>query len=124
MNIQNINRKIILQAVDYCEKIFKKTSSPSVRLARTKLKDDPTCKGIYDEDNNLIVIYKPAHRSALDVFDTLIHEYTHSTQCMTKYAKMFSKYGYDHHPYEREAVKMGKRHAKKCRQYITKLNKK
>ena len=74
-------------------------------------------------DTNTLIIYKPAHRSVIDLIDTVIHEYTHSTQCMIKYTKMVSKYNYNNHPYEREAVKMGKRYAKKCKQHIMKLNK-
>lgn len=118
MNVNNISRKTACLAIKYCEKIFKKDNSPAIRLARTRLKDDPPCKGYYDEDKNLILVVKPNHRSFLDFIDTIIHEYTHSTQCMEQYTKMFTKYGYDRHPYEREANKMAKRHAKKCKRYI------
>ena len=124
MNIHNIKRKTLLQVVDYCNNIFKKPTHPRLRLARTRSKEEPLCKGEYDEDTNTLIIYKPAHRSVIDLIDTVIHEYTHSTQCMIKYTKMVSKYSYNKHPYEREAVKMGKLHSKKCKQYITGLNKK
>ena len=123
MNIHNIKRKHLLQVVDYCNNTFKKPTHPRLRLTRTRLKEEPLCKGEYDEDTNTLIIYKPAHRSVIDLIDTVIHEYTHSTQCMIKYTKMVSKYSYNKHPYEREAVKMGKRYAKKCKQHIMKLNK-
>jgi hypothetical protein len=124
MNIHNIKRKHLLQAVEYCNKIFKKPTYPKLRLSRTRLKEEPSCKGEYDEDTNTLIIYKPAHRSAIDIIDTVIHEYTHSTQCMVKYFKMAGKHGYNKHPYEHEATRMGKLHSKKCKQYITELNKK
>jgi len=120
MNINDISRKTACLAIKYCEKIFKRNNSPTIKLTRIRINNDLQCKGYYDEDKDLILVVKPNHKSFLDFIDTIIHEYTHSTQCMEQYTKMFTKYGYDRHPYEREANKIAKRHAKKCKKYVIK----
>jgi len=120
MNINDISRKTACLAIKYCEKIFKRNNSPTIKLTRIRINNDLQCKGYYDEDKDLILVVKSNHKSFLDFIDTIIHEYTHSTQCMEQYTKMFTKYGYDRHPYEREANKIAKRHAKKCKKYVIK----
>jgi hypothetical protein len=67
---------------------------------------DYICYGVYIHEENEIRIFKNECID-LDMFcKTFIHEYTHYLQPIrSNYYKLLDIYGYDEHPYEKEAIK-------------------
>jgi hypothetical protein len=60
-------------------------------------------RGEYNPFLNQIVIMKNNIDSLDDLIDTIIHEYTHSTQALGRYMKLNQKHGYWENPLEVEA---------------------
>lgn len=62
------------------------------------------CYGFYDPDEHEITIILKENKTIKDIVGLICHEYTHSLQpCKSQYTKLLNKYGYDDHPFEKEA---------------------
>ena len=72
------------------------------------------CRGEYNPFINQIIIVKNNIDSFEDLVDTIIHEYTHSTQTLGSYAKKSLKYGYYDNPFEVEARTVAAIHTDDC----------
>ena len=122
MNKKNINRKITKMALEYCSKklgLSKYNGKiPTLYISRDKLKGDPRTRGFYSAEMNTIVLYPKAHDSFVDFINTIIHEYVHYTQDLTKYTVLYRSYGYDAHPQEIEADTVATKHQWMCKNYI------
>jgi hypothetical protein len=122
MNIGDIKKKHLLLALSWCQKKWNKSE-----FKRTFPKLSLTSKrknfyGIYLSRSNLIIISKPRHNSAIDIFGTVIHEYTHYLQNMEKY----SNYQYKNklkHPYEKTAMNREIKYRKELKNYVKQFNK-
>jgi len=63
------------------------------------------CYGYYDPDEHEIIVMLKQNKTIKDIVGLICHEYTHSLQpCKSQYTKLLNKYGYDDHPFEREAI--------------------
>lgn len=71
-------------------------------------------KGEYDIEENEIIIYPSNNSNIRDLVDTVIHEFTHHRQDMSKYHKVLLKSGYDNHPLEIESNETAKKYRKVC----------
>jgi hypothetical protein len=79
--------------------------------------------GEYRPYENIIVINDKWHRSLVSFCSTIIHEYTHFTQDMYKYAEY--RNSYENHPYESTANNRGERDKYEARRWLlSKLRKK
>lgn len=128
MGVNYITRDLALLVIDYCSKIigmseFQK-ELPRIILYDRKCKCpiNKNCYGYYKETENIIVLFKPQHKSLISFIDTIIHEYIHYTQDMTKYDMLEMEYGYEKHPYEIEALKISNELKYRCKKYLSKLN--
>lgn len=62
------------------------------------------CYGFYDPDEHEITVILKENKTIKDIVGLICHEYTHSLQpCKSQYTKLLNKYGYDDHPFEKEA---------------------
>jgi hypothetical protein len=122
MNKNDINRKVIKTALEYCVKTFGLSqfngSIPSIIIKRGRLEGDEKCRGFYDVSINTIVIFHIAHTSFIDVVNTVIHEYTHYLQDLGLYSILYRSFGYWDHPQEIEADKTAKEYQWRCKNYI------
>lgn len=67
--------------------------------------------GFFDCSKNTIVL-NTAYCDNVKLFiQTLLHEYTHYLQNMTKYIQLYKKVGYDNHPYEIESRESEKQYS-------------
>lgn len=71
-------------------------------------------RGEYNPFINQIIIVKNNIDSFEELVDTIIHEYTHSTQSLGSYAKKSLKYGYFNNPFEVEARTVAAIHTDDC----------
>ena len=78
--------------------------------------------GCYIDDKDVIQINLKAHKTLIELCDTVIHEYTHYLQDMAMYTTYFLKYNrnYDNHPYEISADNKAKKWRKTLRAEIKK----
>ena len=75
--------------------------------------------GMYDPDSHHIYVYMKNIKTVSDLTRTIIHEYTHSVQDISKsYSKLYKKFGYDNHPMEVEAYGNEKIYNRKVLNYI------
>jgi Zn-dependent peptidase ImmA (M78 family) len=123
MNIKDITRTEVLKALEFCVLEFGiskyKKEIPRIHfMTKNKMASDPIAKGYYEPTKNLIVIFKCAHNSCVDLFDTMVHEYTHYCQDMSEYSRLCRSYSYDNHPYEIEAWAKGEEYKWFCKDYV------
>lgn len=92
-----------------------KTFNPTINISF-----DRRCKKMYgyyfDKE---IVVYPNVCENKTRLIKTVIHEYCHYLQMpklnnITKYNKLFEKYGYDNHPLEVEARMYEEKYYKAC----------
>ena len=77
--------------------------------------------GIYDGEDNYMVIYVNQCKTVSDLTSTIIHEWTHSKQrIVAKYTKLYLKYGYVNHPMEIEARDNEVKYNRKSLNYLKK----
>jgi hypothetical protein len=62
-----------------------------------------TCMGEYRHWDNELIIYYNNCRTIKDLVQTMIHEWQHQLQPMSKYESMLDEHGYEEHPLEIEA---------------------
>lgn len=70
--------------------------------------------GEYDYKDNLITIYPRNNVNIMDLVDSVIHEFTHQRQKMSKYHKVLKGTGYNDHPMEIEAYEVARVNRKEC----------
>jgi hypothetical protein len=126
MNINDVTRKEVLKALEFCALKFGTSryngGVPRIHfMSKNKMASDSICKGYYKVDKNVIVIFKKAHNTCVDLLDTVIHEYTHYLQNLHRYAVLSRSYNYYDHPYEIEAWDTGLKYKWDCKDYITGL---
>ena len=63
---------------------------------------------------NEITVYPSEHNNIRELIDSVIHEFTHQRQDMSKYFETLNKSGYNDHPLEIEANKIAKKYRKEC----------
>lgn len=89
----------------------------------TRKEEDNHYKGYYKAEKNLICVYLKNNKSLLDLCETIIHEWKHYQQDIEDmYDRYVIEYGKTakNHPYEISAENFGKRHAKKCSEWVRK----
>ena len=77
-------------------------------------RNDGGTMGEYDYMDNLIIIYPRNNKNVRELVDSVIHEFTHQRQKMSKYHKVLKSTGYSDHPYEVEAFSIAKEYRKEC----------
>jgi len=120
--ISNIKRKHIVWMFSWCYNKFgesKFNDNFDVKVSR-KEKDKYGC---YIDDMDVIQINLNAHKSLIELCDTVIHEFTHYLQDMYMYNKYFLKHNrnYDNHPYEISADNKAKKYRKELRAEFKKV---
>jgi len=119
MNINDIERKHMTFAVQWCQEKWGvskfKRNLPTLYMSNSK---NPINFGLYYLKGNRIVVYINAHKTALDIFSTIIHEYTHYLQDMNKYVNYKNK-NYNKHPYEITAYNREKKFKWELKKAVT-----
>ena len=98
--------------LQYCIDTFGKPRKGIPTFSIVNKKND--CYGEYDATFKKIIIYYVQCKTIGQFINTFIHEYTHHTQNLVSYNRILSKVGYDSHPQEIEANRMGKLHKQSC----------
>ena len=68
-------------------------------------------------DNEIIVYYNNC-RTVSNLIRTIVHEWQHQLQPMTKYEKIHNEVGYDEHPFEKEAEAVERKNYKQVWKHI------
>lgn len=98
-------RLIAKETINYCiATLGKKRCLPLPTVSIVK-RGRSRRYGQYDPRKNKIEIHYNVCGTVQMIIQTIIHEYTHYTQNLTKYDILYSQYGYDNHPQEVEARK-------------------
>lgn len=105
---------IISEAIKWCEQKWGPNNRRSDVLWIDISWKKSECAGVYQYQDNEITIFVKEHLTVRDLIDTVIHEYTHYKQPMSKYAKLLEKNGYKNHPLEIEAINKAKTFRKEC----------
>lgn len=125
MNKNDVNRRVIKLALEYCVKTFGLSKFngpiPNIIVKRNRLEDDKRCRGQYDSTTNTIIVIPIAHSSFIDVINTVIHEYTHYLQDLGIYSILYRSFGYWDHPQEIEADKTASKYQWRCKNYIKEM---
>ena len=80
--------------------------------------------GEYRYWDNEIIVYYNNTPTVKDFIKTIIHEWQHQLQPMSKYDKLHTKHGYIKHPFEVEAMEAENKHYRQAWVYIKeRLNK-
>jgi hypothetical protein len=128
MNLEKVDRKFVNSIFDYCISQFGYSKYqrvlPRLILYNRPCRSEPENCGYYDYSKNVICIFKPSHRSCLDLVNTIVHEYVHYLQSEKKYYKLEKKHEYKDHPFEVEAYEIANKHGVLAKRYATKLLKK
>jgi hypothetical protein len=114
--IENIKRNHVVWMFDWCKSRFgtsKFNNMFEVKVSRT----DKSKYGCYLDDLDIIQVNLNAHKSLIELCDTVIHEYTHYLQNMYMYTQYFLKHNksYNSHPYEISADNKAKKYRKELR---------
>lgn len=111
--------KIAEATMEWCLKKFGnplKTHTPSLKVSF-----DRRVKNNYGEYYNKVVkVYPNVCETSNRIIRTVIHEYCHFLQMpklhnLSRYSKLYKKYGYDNHPFEIEARLYEKIYYSSCR---------
>ena len=84
---------IISEAVKWCEQKWGPNNRRSDVLWIDVSWKKSECAGLYQYQDNEITIFVKEHLTVRDLIDTVIHEYTHYKQPMSKYSKLLKKNG-------------------------------
>ena len=127
MNLEKVDRKFVDSIFDYCISQFGYSKYQSVLprliLYNRPCRSEPENCGYYDYSKNVICIFKPTHRSCVDLVSTIIHEYVHYLQSEKKYFKLAKKHEYKEHPYEQEAREFADKHKLRAKRLVLKMSK-
>ena len=110
--VKDLNKKALNKLIQGCYKFcchnMGKKKGIGLTLVETSNK---TCYGVYDIEDNSLILFMDTCKSVGMFTRTFIHEWTHSLQpCDKMYNKLLKKYGYDNHPFEIEAVENEKKY--------------
>lgn len=115
-------KKLLKHAIIFCEEnlgINRRKSDPLEVIWCTK--KNGSIFGCYDPVDNSIELSADCE-TVSELTKTLIHEWTHHLQpILSKYEKLFKKYGYDNHPMEIEAYAAEKIWNRKMLNYLKKV---
>lgn len=115
---KKIVSEIIEEAFNWCINKWGASTSSSDELWLSISWQKNDTLGLYDIDENEIIVYVKPHLNIRDLIDTVIHEFTHYRQPMYKYSDILKKTGYNNHPLEVEAREKAKTYRKECWQEI------
>lgn len=102
---RTVINKITKETIQYCiATLGKKRCLPLPTVSVVK-RGRSRRYGQYDPKKNHIEIHYNVCGTVQMMIQTIIHEYTHYTQNLTKYDILYSLFGYDNHPQEVEARK-------------------
>ncbi len=76
------------------------------------------CMGEYRYWDNEIIVYYNNTPNIRAFIQTIIHEWQHQLQHMTKYEKIHNEVGYEEHPFEKEAEAIEKKNYKQVWKHI------
>jgi hypothetical protein len=112
-------RKVLKNSITFCEQHlginYRKSDPLQVVWSNKKTKQT---YGWYDPVDNSIQISADCE-TVSDLTKTLIHEWTHHLQpILSKYEKLYKKYGYANHPMEIEAYNAEKKWNRKMLAYL------
>lgn len=101
-------RKVVCEAIKWCEtRIGKKTKSRTLKYKVLTLPEGYTpAYGMYDEQKNILYVFRNHAVDVKMVIRGVLHEYTHFMQNLRYYTTVLAKVGYDKHPLERQARAM------------------
>lgn len=118
-----MKKQYAIQALRWCRKnlgINRRKKLPKITVRVRFINGDYDLYGGYYWQENKIVIYDEKNTSLKSVVGTVIHEYTHYLQSMTKYYEYFQTHYYSTHPYEKEAYRNSKIYTTRCLNSIKK----
>jgi Zn-dependent peptidase ImmA (M78 family) len=121
MNIKDFKRSDAMRVMNWCKRNvglnYRRKYFPMLEWHNKSYDGD--C-GDYDFEENKITIYKSAHRSALDIIHTIIHEWQHYLQSTKKYYEYADKYSYQNNPFEKQANYIAEKNKFKCKKDLFK----
>ena len=86
--------------------------------------DTDSDMGEYRYWDNEIIVYYNNTPTVKDFIRTIIHEWQHQLQPMSKYEKLHDEVGYEEHPFEKQAEEAEEKHYRQAWVYIKeRLNK-
>ena len=80
--------------------------------------EEDTDMGEYRYWDNEIIVYYNNCKTVSNLIRTIVHEWQHQLQPMTKYEKIHDEVGYDEHPFEKEAEAAEKKYYKQVWSHI------
>jgi Zn-dependent peptidase ImmA (M78 family) len=80
--------------------------------------EEDTDMGEYRYWDNEIIVYYNNCKTVSNLIRTIVHEWQHQLQPMTKYEKIHDEVGYDEHPFEKEAEAVEKKNYKQVWSHI------
>lgn len=80
----------------------RKKFEPTITYYKSLL--DDSCMGEYRYWDNEIIVYYNNNHTIKDLIQTIIHEWQHQLQPMSKYDGLDEEHGYDDNPMELEAM--------------------
>jgi len=80
--------------------------------------EDDTDMGEYRYWDNEIIVYYNNCRTVGNLIRTIVHEWQHQLQPMTKYEKIHNEVGYERHPFEKEAEAVERKNYKQVWKHI------
>ncbi len=83
-----------------------------VLVSYYKSYDEDVDMGEYRYWDNEIIVYYNNTETVKDFIRTIIHEWQHQLQPMSKYERLHDEHGYENHPLELEAVEAEDKHYK------------
>jgi Zn-dependent peptidase ImmA (M78 family) len=119
-----LKKKYAMLTLKWCKKnlgVNKRKKTPKISVRVRVMDGDHDMYGGYYWQENKIVIYANKNKTLKDVVGTVIHEYTHYLQSMTKYYEYFQTYYYSTHPLEKEAYRNQNTFTPKCLYKIKRL---
>jgi Zn-dependent peptidase ImmA (M78 family) len=80
--------------------------------------EEDTDMGEYRYWDNEIIVYYNNCKTVSNLIRTIVHEWQHQLQPMTKYEKIHDEVGYEEHPFEKEAEAVEKKYYKQVWSHI------
>ena len=108
-NINDITKHDFLKIMQWCKTHLNcKNGKPTPALRFEGKQKYDGWHGLYDWDENLIIIRLDGHETIEDLCDTIIHEWCHYLQPVRQFQIRDKGMGYKRNPYEREAERRAK----------------
>ena len=108
-NINNISRHDCIKIMQWCKTNLGCKANKVMPALRFEGKQKyEGWHGLYDWDENTIIIRLDGHVDVIDLCDTIIHEWSHYLQPVRNFMNRDKKHGYRKNPYEKEAARRAK----------------